>query len=98
MDGMTKKMYLHFIETIINSPRNDAQKITMLKDGFNQFLNDAENKIMFQRPENLNPMHETNGAYNKGWNDCSSRWIDIIHNFENECVTIPECEQSDCEG
>ena len=67
-------------------------KITMLRNGFNQFLNDAENKIMFQRPENLNPTHEEHGQYNQGWNDCSSRWIDIIHNFEKENVTIPECQ------
>lgn len=92
MDGMTKELYLHLIETIINSPRNDEQKIMMLQDGFLTFISNAENKIMFQRPENLNPQHETNGDYNRGWNDCSSRWIDIIHNFEKESVTIPECQ------
>lgn len=92
MAGMNKDAFLHHIEIVINSPRNDISKIDMLKAGFEQFLHDAENKIMFQRPENLNPMHETNGAYNKGWNDCSSRWIDIIHNFEKESVNIPECE------
>jgi hypothetical protein len=92
MDGMTKDAFLHHIEIVINSPRNDLGKIDMLKAGFEQFLNDAENKIMFQRPENLNPQHETNGDYNRGWNDCSSRWIDIIHNFEKESVTIPECQ------
>ena len=98
MDGMTKELYLHLIETVINSPRNNAQKITMLQDGFLTFISNAENKIMFQRPENLNPHHETNGDYNRGWNDCSSRWIDIIHNFEKHSVTIPECEDDCCEG
>lgn len=38
MDGMTKQLYLHLIETVINSPRNDAQMITMLQDGFSNIF------------------------------------------------------------
>ena len=82
MAGMTKDAFLHHIEIVINSPRNDISKIDMLKAGFEQFLHDAENKIMFQRPENLNPIQVDHEEYNKGWNDCSSYWIDLLHNYD----------------
>ena len=97
MAGMTKDAFLHHIEIVINSPRNDLGKIDMLKAGFEQFLHDAENKIMFQRPEYLNPDHMTNGHYNKGWNDCSDYWIKLIHNYEHKDVKI-ESLSEDCEG
>ena len=38
---MTKEQYLKTIETIINSPRNDTQKITMPKYSFETFVEDA---------------------------------------------------------
>ena len=38
---MTKEQYLKTIETIIKSPRNDIQKITMLKYSFETFVADA---------------------------------------------------------
>lgn len=34
---MNKEQYLRTIECIINSPRNDAQKITMLRIGFEAY-------------------------------------------------------------
>ena len=38
---MNKEQYLKVIERIINSPRNDAQKITMLKYSFETFVEDV---------------------------------------------------------
>ena len=38
---MTKEQYLKVIERIINSPRNDIQKITMLKYSFEAYVKDA---------------------------------------------------------
>lgn len=35
---MTEEQYLKTIETIINSPRNDTQKITMLKYSFENYV------------------------------------------------------------
>ena len=35
---MTKDQYMRVIETIINSPRNDIQKITMLKYSFETYV------------------------------------------------------------
>lgn len=37
---MTKEQYTRLIETIINSPRNDLQKITMLKYSFETYIED----------------------------------------------------------
>lgn len=37
---MTKEQYLKVIETIIRSPRNDTQKITMLKYSFETYVED----------------------------------------------------------
>lgn len=39
---MTKQDYLKVIERIINSPRNDLQKITMLKYSFETYVEDHE--------------------------------------------------------
>ena len=44
---MTKEQYLKTIETIINSPRNDTQKITMLKYSFETFLEDYNKKLVY---------------------------------------------------
>lgn len=38
---MTKEQYLKVIETIINSHRNDTQKITMLKYSFETYVEDT---------------------------------------------------------
>lgn len=38
---MTKEQYLKTIETVIKSPRNDIQKITMLKYSFETYVEDA---------------------------------------------------------
>lgn len=94
MDGMTKNLYLRLIKTVMESPRNDAQKITMLKDGFMQFVNNMENRVMFQRPENLNPMQEGHEEYNRGWNDCSSHWIEMLHDIKMNDVSIECCEEA----
>lgn len=40
---MTKEQYLKTIETIINSPRNDTQKIGMLQQGFKLYVSEQEN-------------------------------------------------------
>lgn len=42
---MTKEQYIKVIERIINSPRNDLQKITMLKYSFETYVEDSEKKI-----------------------------------------------------
>lgn len=42
---MTKKQYLKVIELIIKSPRNDLQKITMLKYSFETYVEDNEEKV-----------------------------------------------------
>ena len=39
---MNKKQYMKVIESIINSPRSDSQKIGMLQGGFETYLNDHE--------------------------------------------------------
>lgn len=42
---MTKRQYLKVIESIVKSPRNDLQKITMLKYSFEAFVEDSGEKI-----------------------------------------------------
>ena len=42
---MTKEQYIKFIETIINSPRNDLQKITMLKYSFETYVEDNKTVV-----------------------------------------------------
>lgn len=42
---MTKKQYLKVIESIIKSPRNDFQKITMLKYSFETYVEDSKEKV-----------------------------------------------------
>ena len=32
------------------------------------------------RPEYLNPQHETNGEYNRGWNACNEHYSELIRN------------------
>lgn len=38
---MTKEQYIKVIESIIKSPRNDLQKITMLKYSFETYVEDS---------------------------------------------------------
>ena len=38
---MNKEQYLRTIESIVNSPRNNPQKITMLKYAFNMFVEEC---------------------------------------------------------
>ena len=52
---MTKEQYLKVIERIVNSPRNDAQKIIMLKQGFELYV--EENMTT---KENKNPALNVN--------------------------------------
>lgn len=40
-------------------------------------LIDAD-KLYSERPEFLNPIHEENGEFNKGWNACINTFCDII--------------------
>lgn len=40
-------------------------------------LIDAET-LLLDRPEYRNPIHEKNGEYNRGWNDCVDMFYDII--------------------
>lgn len=42
---MTKEQYLKVIESIIKSPRNDLQKITMLKYSFETYVEDSGEKV-----------------------------------------------------
>ena len=42
---MTKEQYIKVIERIIKSPRNDLQKIAMLKYSFETYVKDSEKKI-----------------------------------------------------
>ena len=43
---MTKEQYLKVIETVIKSPRNDLQKIGMLKYSFEAYVEDCNKKLM----------------------------------------------------
>ena len=43
---MTKEQYLKVIERIIQSPRNDTQKITMLKYSFETYVEDYSKKLV----------------------------------------------------
>lgn len=54
---MTKEQYLKVIERIIQSPRNDTQKIIMLKQGFELYV--AENVIT---TKNKNPALSVNAS------------------------------------
>lgn len=42
---MNKEQYLRTIESIVNSPRNDLQKITMLKYSFETYVEDNGEKV-----------------------------------------------------
>ena len=42
---MTKEQYIRVIERIINSPRNDYQKIIMLQQGFELYVAEHEEKL-----------------------------------------------------
>ena len=39
---MTKEQYLRVIESVIKSPRNDLQKIIMLKQGFEVYVEEHD--------------------------------------------------------
>lgn len=43
---MTKKQYLKVIESIVKSPRNDLQKIAMLKYSFEAYVDDSKKQIL----------------------------------------------------
>lgn len=49
---MTKEQYMRVIERIINSPRNDYQKIIMLQQGFELYV--AEN-VSVKEDTSTNP-------------------------------------------
>jgi len=40
-------------------------------------------KLLEQRPENLNPTHETDAEFNKGWNACNEAWYNLVKNFND---------------
>ena len=42
---MTKEQYIKVIESIIKSPRNDLQKITMLKYSFETYVEDNKTAV-----------------------------------------------------
>ena len=75
---MTKEQYLKVIETIINSPRSDIQKITMLKYSFETFLEDYSKKLV--------DCGHINCPYDDyGMGDCKFGW----HDREQTCE---ECQ------
>lgn len=43
---MTKEQYIKVIERIIKSPRNDLQKITMLKYSFEAYVEDSKKQLL----------------------------------------------------
>lgn len=43
---MTKEQYIKVIESIIKSPRNDLQKITMLKYSFETYVEDNKKQLL----------------------------------------------------
>ena len=49
---MTKEQYIRVIERVINSPRNDYQKIIMLQQGFELYV--AEN-VPIKEDTSTNP-------------------------------------------
>lgn len=52
VNDMTKEQYTRLIETVIKSPRNDLQKINMLKQGFELYV--AEN-VFIKEDTSANP-------------------------------------------
>lgn len=46
-----------------------------------------EKKLIEERPEYLNPCHESHGEYNKGWNACNDMWFDLVHEQPKVDVT-----------
>ena len=42
---MTKEQYIKVIESVIKSPRNDLQKITMLKYSFETYVEDNKTTV-----------------------------------------------------
>lgn len=49
---MTKEQYIRVIERVINSPRNDYQKIIMLQQGFELYV--SEN-VPIKEDTSINP-------------------------------------------
>ena len=71
---MTKEQYLKIIETIIQSPRNDIQKITMLKYSFETFVADYNKKLVDS--DNIECPYD-----DYGMGDCKFGW----YNREQTC-------------
>ena len=75
---MTKEQYLKVIETIIRSPRNDTQKITMLKHSFETYVEDYNKKLI--NSGNIDCPYDTYGM-----GDCKFGWHDKEQTCE-ECM------------
>ena len=79
---MTKEQYLKTIETIINSPRNDIQKITMLKYSFETFVDDYNQKLLVAGHIDCPYDNYKMGNCKFGWHDreqtceeCKLEWL-----------------------
>ena len=47
-----------------------------------------------ERPEYLNPQHETNGEYNRGWNACNEHYSKLIRNAPTaDVVEVVRCKK-----
>ena len=51
---MTKEQYLKVIERVIDSPRNDKLKITRLKNAFEQYVAETNERILTRLEEKEN--------------------------------------------
>lgn len=58
---MNKRQYIKFVRTIIESPRNDEGKISMLRQGFLQYIEDHNRWI---------PCYERLPMRNDGYSEC----------------------------
>lgn len=71
---MTKEQYIQVIERVIKSPRNDTQKITMLKYSFETFVADYNKKLVDS--DSIECPYD-----DYGMGDCKFGW----HNREQTC-------------
>ena len=87
---MNKRQYIKFVRTIIESPRNDEGKISMLRQGFLQYIEDHNRWI---------PCYERLPVINDDWySDCvlvtdEYGWQGMAYHTRNGWM-FAECKNS----
>ena len=72
---MTKEQYLKVIERVIDSPRNDKLKITRLKNAFEQYVAETNERILTR----LEGRRDFKGyIYEANYFDAFEEAIDIV--------------------